>query len=127
MRPLLCALLLSSTALLAGCVDDGYRENSVRYDSGPRYSSSGVYIRQSRYDTDRVPVYIERDRRPDYDRYDRYDRSRDDRRDRDSSDRRIRREAADRDRGDNDNRFDRDDDRRTPRRPVDICEYPCIR
>ncbi|KQS65089.1 hypothetical protein ASG39_07395 [Rhizobium sp. Leaf371] len=130
MRAVLSVLLLSSTALLAGCVDDGSVGNGVRYDSGPRYSSSGVYIRQSRYDTYRTPVYVERDRRPNYDRYDRSDRSdrtRDDNRDRYSSDRRVRREAADRDAGDNGYRRDRDDDRRVPRRPVDICEYPCIR
>ncbi|PYE46549.1 hypothetical protein DFI02_101692 [Rhizobium sp. PP-F2F-G20b] len=125
MRAVLSVLLLSSTALLAGCVDDG-----ARYDSGPRYSASGVYIRESRPDIYRVPVYTERDRRPRYDRdnrYDRDDRARDDRRDRNSDDRRVRREQADRDAGDNGYRRDRDDDRRGPARPGYVCEYPCIR
>ena len=125
MRTVLSVLLLSSTALLAGCVDDG-----VRYDSGPRYSASGVYIRESRSDTYRVPVYSERDRRSRYDRdnrYDRSDRTQDEGRDRDSDDRRVRREQADRDAGDDGYRRDRDDDGRSPRRPDYVCEYPCIR
>ncbi|TCQ29211.1 hypothetical protein [Rhizobium sp. PP-CC-3G-465] len=117
MRAVLSVLLLSSTALLAGCVDDG-----ARYDSGPRYSASGVYIRESRPDIYRVPVYTERDRRPRYDRDNRYDRD-----DRARDDRRVRREQADRDAGDNGYRRDRDDDRRGPARPGYVCEYPCIR
>lgn len=129
MRAVLCVLLLSSTAVLAGCVDDGYRGDGVRYESGPRYSATGVYVRSSRYDTYRVPVYTERDRRPSYGRYDRddrYDRNRDDWRDRNSDDRRVRREAADRNAGDDGDRRDRDD-RRNPARPGYVCEYPCIR
>jgi hypothetical protein len=136
MRAALSVLLLVSTTMLAGCVEGGYTETGVAYDSGSNYYGNRYYgnrgfVRESRYEVYRVPDRSRYDRDDRYDRYDRRDRAdRYDRNDRD--DRRVQRAEADRRVGDRDNRrlldaVNGQRDRREFDRRGEVCEYPCVR